>query len=40
MKDSLSLIECCNCGHVVDRDLNAALNLASVPISKLKPLEP
>ncbi|NEP03357.1 MAG: IS200/IS605 family element transposase accessory protein TnpB [Symploca sp. SIO2E9] len=32
--------ECCNCGHVVDRDLNAALNLASVPISKLKPLEP
>ena len=32
--------ECCECGHVADRDLNAALNLASAPDNKLKSLEP
>ncbi|NEO32771.1 MAG: transposase [Symploca sp. SIO3C6] len=32
--------ECGECGQTTERDLNAALNLASVPIGKLKPLEP
>ena len=32
--------ECSQCGHVADRDFNAALNLAEAPDDKLKSLEP
>ncbi|NEP01373.1 MAG: transposase [Symploca sp. SIO2E9] len=34
------IYKCGRCGHTADRDLNAALNLASVSIDKLKSLEP